>query len=298
MSVIYDYLRAALVIVAFIAGKQNKKSAWSFDLLLTAWFGMGCYLFPQIVVEKIFGTTFNAALNLGVQNVGASFLSVAAFNYMCLKSRDETVIGSIALSKAMGFLPLLVSTLYTFIKNEKSVTHSGFCLLLTIFSAVWLMNVIVLMETRPVIGRREHKGAVSIVFRVLFLVLLLQGLGSLALSSSIASFHNIKSTVPMTFLIQSVGAVLISKIFILWYAPCFIKREDRRNVFVSLLLFVVLFQLAILNYCYQKKEGAMATVQHMAPTLLMMALSSVGCYLLSREDPLYTNTHYTRSKSN
>lgn len=40
----------------------------------------------------------------------------------------------------------------------------------------------------------------------------------------------------MTFLIQSVGAVLISKIFILWYAPCFIKREDRRNVFVSLLL--------------------------------------------------------------
>ena len=65
----------------------------------------------------------------------------------------------------------------------------GFCLLLTIFSAVWLMNVIVLMETRPVIGRREHKGAVSIVFRVLFLVLLLQGLGSLAFSSSIASFH-------------------------------------------------------------------------------------------------------------
>ena len=65
----------------------------------------------------------------------------------------------------------------------------GFCLLLTIFSAVWLMNVIVLMETRPVIGRREHKGAVSIVFRVLFLVLLLQGLGGLAFPSSIASFH-------------------------------------------------------------------------------------------------------------
>lgn len=53
MSVIYDYLRAALVIVAFIAGKQNKKSAWSFDLLLTAWFGMGCYLFPKIVVAKV-----------------------------------------------------------------------------------------------------------------------------------------------------------------------------------------------------------------------------------------------------
>lgn len=58
-----------------------------------------CLMLKNIL--QIFGTTFNAALNLGVQNVGASFLSVAAFNYMCLKSRDETVIGSIALSKAM-----------------------------------------------------------------------------------------------------------------------------------------------------------------------------------------------------
>lgn len=53
MSAIYNYLRAVAIVVAFIAAKQSKKAAWSFDLILTAWFGMGCFLFPQTVVSKV-----------------------------------------------------------------------------------------------------------------------------------------------------------------------------------------------------------------------------------------------------
>jgi hypothetical protein len=53
MSAVYDYLRAVAIVVAFIAAKQSKKAAWSFDLFLTAWFGMGCFLFPKIIVSKV-----------------------------------------------------------------------------------------------------------------------------------------------------------------------------------------------------------------------------------------------------
>lgn len=64
----------------------------------------------------------------------------------------------------------------------------GFCFLLTVYAAIWLMNVALLLETRPSIGRREHKGPVSMVVRLIFLVNLLQGLACLAFPSTIVSF--------------------------------------------------------------------------------------------------------------
>lgn len=53
MSAIYDYARAVAVVIAFIAGKQSKKAAVLFELVLTAWFGLACLLFPKTVVSKV-----------------------------------------------------------------------------------------------------------------------------------------------------------------------------------------------------------------------------------------------------
>lgn len=53
MSAIYDYTRAVAIVIAFIAGKQSKKAAVLFDLVLTAWFGLACFSFPKTVVSKV-----------------------------------------------------------------------------------------------------------------------------------------------------------------------------------------------------------------------------------------------------
>lgn len=53
MSAIYDYARAVAIVIAFIAGKQSKKAAVLFDLVLTAWFGLACFSFPKTVVSKV-----------------------------------------------------------------------------------------------------------------------------------------------------------------------------------------------------------------------------------------------------
>jgi hypothetical protein len=58
---------------------------------------------------------------------------------------------------------------------------------LTIYTGIWLINVMLLMETRPSIGRREARGPVSVVFRLMFLVFLLHGLAALAFPSTILS---------------------------------------------------------------------------------------------------------------
>lgn len=295
MSAIYDYARAIAVVIAFIAGKQSKKAAVLFELVLTAWFGLACFLFPKTVVSKVFGTS-GLALNCAVQHQGACFLSVALFQYMCHKSRDDTVFGSIAVSKALGFLPLLLASLYTFMTNGKSVNHSGFCFLLTVYAAIWLMNIALLLETRPSIGRREHKGPVSMVVRLIFLVNLLQGLACLAFPSTIVSFLKVADSVRMNYLFQSYGALVLSSIFISWYAPCFLRREDRRSFFVSNLVFAVLILLTTMIYCYHKKESAQTVVQHAASSLMMILLPGLGWYLMYREDHGSTNTYYTRSK--
>lgn len=297
MSAIYDYARAVAIVIAFIAGKQSKKAAVLFDLVLTAWFGLACFSFPKTVVSKVFGTS-DLAMDCAVQHVGACFLSVALFQYMCHKSRDDTVFGSIAVSKALGFLPLLLASLYTFITNEKSVNHSGFCFLLTVFVAIWLMNVALLLETRPSIGRREHRGPVSTVVRLIFLMNLIQGLACLAFPSTIVDFLKVATSVriSMNYLFQAYGALVLSSIFISWYAPCFLRREDRRSFFVSNLLFAVLILWTTMLYCYQTKESVQTVVQHLGCLSMMTLLPSLGWYLMYREDHGSTNTYYTRSK--
>jgi hypothetical protein len=50
---------------------------------------------------QIFASPSDPVLGYGVQTLGACFLGVAIFQYLCLESRDDTVIGSIVLSKAL-----------------------------------------------------------------------------------------------------------------------------------------------------------------------------------------------------
>lgn len=60
------------------------------------------YAYANLVLFfiKVFGTS-DLAMDCAVQHVGACFLSMALFQYMCHKSRDDTVFGSIAVSKAL-----------------------------------------------------------------------------------------------------------------------------------------------------------------------------------------------------
>ncbi|XP_061188442.1 uncharacterized protein LOC133196594 [Saccostrea echinata] len=297
MSAVYDYLRAAAIVVAFFAARQSKKSALSFDLYLSAWFGAGCFLFPRFVASKIFVSSDHSHV-FGVQTVGASFITMALFQYLCNKSRDETVLGSISVSKALGFLPLLFASVYTFVMNQKSFHHPAFCFILTIFSGIWLINVALLFEIRPAIGRREHGGPVSVVCRLMFLVFLLHGLADLAFPSTVASIMKVKSSVGLNFLTQSIGALLISNIFTSWYAPCFLRKEDRKSFIDSQLVYELLVALASGYFCYMTKADTSATLLFVAHSLAGMLLPVVGCVLMYREDHVITNTHYTRSKRN
>ncbi|XP_056002576.1 uncharacterized protein LOC125659008 isoform X1 [Ostrea edulis] len=267
MSAIYDYLRAVAIVVAFIAAKQSKKAAWSFDLILTAWFGMGCFLFPQTVVSKVFESPSDPAVGYGVQTLGACFLGVACFQYLCLNSRDDTVIGSIALSKALGFVPLLATSLYTYVTYQKKVDHAAFCFLLTIYTGIWLINVMLLVETRPSIGRREQRGP------------------------------KMKETMASNYLVQSIGVLLISNIFTSWYAPCFLRKEDKKSFIVSQIVFVGLLTLASVYYCNLRKENTKAVLLQIGHSLVGGILPAVGYFLLTREDRVPTNSYFTRSKS-
>ncbi|XP_062601584.1 uncharacterized protein LOC134263277 [Saccostrea cucullata] len=284
MSAVYDYLRALAVVVAFVAAKQSIKSALSFDLYLSAWLGTGCFLFPRFVASK--RDLENGPWDDTVQPEIPSH------------SRDETVLGSIILSKALGFLPLLFASVYIFVMNQTIFHHSAFCFVLTIFSGIWLINVALLYETRPAVGRREQKGPVNVVFRLMFLVFLLHGLADLAFPETMASLMKVTSSPAMKFLIQSIGALLISNIFTAWFAPCFLRKEDRKSFIDSQLLYAVLVAVASGCYCYQKKTDTSASLLFVAHSLLGMVLPAVGFVLMNREDHVITNTHYLRSKRN
>ncbi|XP_056002589.1 uncharacterized protein LOC125659008 isoform X3 [Ostrea edulis] len=245
----------------------------------------------------VFESPSDPAVGYGVQTLGACFLGVACFQYLCLNSRDDTVIGSIALSKALGFVPLLATSLYTYVTYQKKVDHAAFCFLLTIYTGIWLINVMLLVETRPSIGRREQRGPVSVVFRLMFLVFLLHGLAALAFPSTILSLMKMKETMASNYLVQSIGVLLISNIFTSWYAPCFLRKEDKKSFIVSQIVFVGLLTLASVYYCNLRKENTKAVLLQIGHSLVGGILPAVGYFLLTREDRVPTNSYFTRSKS-
>lgn len=62
--------------------------------------------------------------------------------------------------------------------------------------------------------------------------------------------------ISMNYLFQSYGALVLSSIFISWYAPCFLRREDRRSFFVSnLLVCIVHLVKALFQIFLGQKRG-------------------------------------------
>lgn len=62
--------------------------------------------------------------------------------------------------------------------------------------------------------------------------------------------------ISMNYLFQAYGALVLSSIFISWYAPCFLRREDRRSFFVSNLLVCIVHLIKTLFQIFlDQKRG-------------------------------------------
>ncbi|OWF35597.1 uncharacterized protein LOC110442751 [Mizuhopecten yessoensis] len=301
MAPIFDVIRALALVVGFAVSLRDRKTAMFADMVFTSWLGAGAILFPQFFMGQQVQsdkTMKDPDSILMYRMYGVYLLVPMLMWYSCRKSRDDSVVGALLWSRALGLLPLLMVSLYGHFSTKKIFTDRNMWFFVLFIGCSWVSNVVQLVTTRPSVGRREQKGPVSTIFRLEFLVFFVVGLGVMAFPHMSLSLFIASPKIFQIHLGRVTAALMFSQIFLAWFAPSFRDNEDRRRLFCMQLtmLFLAVGCIACAFY-----SGTMSVVQlriflvSCAPFLLPAA----GLYFISEgtQSSSTSKTYFTRSKA-
>ncbi|XP_063448887.1 uncharacterized protein LOC134728269 [Mytilus trossulus] len=293
-SCIFDVVRGLALLVGLAAGSKSKIS----DLVFTTWIALGMFIFPDYVVGYQVSGKTDGLMIFFVRCTGASQLAMTMFMYLTRDTRDETVKGAILWSRTLGTAPMLMIMIYGQVYKNKFFGHGNLWFLLPFFISIWLYNVYQMHTPPPAVGRREQKGFVSILLRVHFLFIFLVGLQGLAFPNSVITFF--MNTTPQ-FIHQHFVRVMcasdFSAIFVIWYAPSFLRDDDRKALFISHLAAAGLGVLSILAACFVDHAIEISQMYWILLLMTPVIIPAIGLGLIlqnerSKNEVFSTPSHY------
>lgn len=271
------------------------------DMVFSSWLGVGAILFPQFFMGHQLTSEKGAkdANSILLYRVyGAQLLIPVLFWYYGRKSRDETVVGSMLWSRALGLVPVLMVMLYGHY-TYKTFSDRNLWFFVLCMVCIWLSNVVQLVRSRPSVGRREQKGPVSVIFRIEFLLMFVTGLAAMAFPKmTIAPLFSDPKNFQL-HIERLLGSLQFSLMFLAWYAPSFRDNEDRRRFFCMQLTMIVAV-LGCTACCWHC--GTLTSDQFMSSTLGLSVPTLIplaGLYFMSDsyQSQGSTKTYFTRSKA-
>ena len=299
-TLVFDIIRGLALLVGLTAGAKSKIS----DIVFTTWLGLGMFLFPDKVVDYQVSdkVSSDGLMYFLVRCFGASQLTMALFTWLTWKSHDTTVKGSILWAKTLGCVPLMIVMMYGQVSKGKQFGHGNLWFILPCFVAIWLYNIYQLC-TPLAVGRREQKGPVSIVCKLYFLMIFVECLQAMAFPSTMLYFMNTSSQ--SQFMAQHFVRVCAASdfafVFLAWYAPCFLRDEDKKLFFISQLAGAGLEVLSLLTACFVDHVIEVSQLYWSFLFMLPLLLPAVGLVLIIQKERAKTAefaySYNTRSKS-
>ncbi|VDI73498.1 Hypothetical predicted protein [Mytilus galloprovincialis] len=294
---IFDVVRGLALLVGLAAGSKSKIS----DLVFTTWIALGMFIFPDYVVGYQVSGKTDGLMIFFVRCTGASQLAMTMFMYLTRDTRDETVKGAILWSRTLGTAPMLMIMIYGQVYKNKVFGHGNLWFFLPFFISIWIYNVYQMHTPPPAVGRREQKGFVSILLRVYFLVFFVEGLQGLAFPNSVMFFMNTTPQFIHQHFVRVLCASDFSAIFLIWYAPSFLRDDDRKALFISHLAAAGLGILSLLAACFVDHAIEVSQMYWILLFMTPVLIPAIGLGLIlqnerSKNAVFTTPSHYyTRS---
>ncbi|KAK3581910.1 hypothetical protein CHS0354_005517 [Potamilus streckersoni] len=294
MPNIYDIIRAAVLIGAFIFNARLDRKSWMLtDSMLVGSYGLGYSLFPGSLLES--GGSMESYL---VRLFGAIILGQVLIWYLTRRTVDDAVVGTILWSRLMGILVLLLVVFQGFWQSRESPSNKNVWFDLLGFLLLLGNTICYLVRGRYAVGGREQKGPVSIVLRIYFLILFFSGLCCMAFPKVMMPFKPLEKL--DVVIMRSIGAVLFGNSIEAWYAPSWRSDENKNAFFISQILTSFLFcvTLAIAFFIEGTFNFREALILHTGVVPGMVIL--VGMYFIwkeGRDGNAMHSSYFTRSKS-
>ncbi|KAL5015862.1 hypothetical protein ScPMuIL_005451 [Solemya velum] len=306
MANIYDYVRAVALVVGFLAVLWRDRKVWmKVDACVCMFYVVALIVFPGKYIRMQTTITTPDEFHIFIaQNVGFMLLSVVMLWYLLGNSRDETFVGAFLIGRIVALAICDVTIIYGYLQYDK-LSDKGLWFDLLGLVLHLITAIVQYVRTRPVMGRREPKGAVTVIMHIQFLLQIFSGLFLLAFPKMF--FKPLKNVpideVHMQYT-RIIGAMALGFGFMTWYSPAFRSNEDKIsfNIVGCLLpvIEVAVVGLSFLTGCLTNME-----IWKMMSVQITMILPLLVVVLLKRAekghdsvDRVTTGGYYTRSKSN